>query len=81
MQIFFMNFLRNFVQCSVHVLVLCLNVKVNPENLLIGEVMGKTIYHGHGLFLQFFGFFRRLKDLFTSAYYAGNQAVKQEASL
>jgi hypothetical protein len=39
---FFMNFLRNL--CSVHVLVLCLNVKVNPENLLIGGVMGKTIY-------------------------------------
>ena len=38
-------------------------------------------YHGHGLFLQFFGFFRSVEDLFTSAYYAGNQAVKQEASL
>ena len=33
-------------------------------------------YHGHGLFLQFFGFFRSLEDLFTSAYYEGNQAVK-----
>ena len=40
-----------------------------------------TYYHGHGLFLQFFGFFRSVEDLFTSAYYAGNQAVKQEASL
>ena len=40
-----------------------------------------SIYHGHGLFLQFFGFFRSVEDLFTSAYYAGNQAVKQEASL
>ena len=39
------------------------------------------LYHGHGLFLQFFGFFRSVEDLFTSAYYAGNQAVKQEASL
>ena len=41
----------------------------------------KSFYHGHGLFLQFFGFFRSVEDLFTSAYYAGNQAVKQEASL
>ena len=40
-----------------------------------------VIYHGHGLFLQFFGFFRSVEDLFTSVYYAGNQAVKQEASL
>ena len=44
-------------------------------------LIGCCIYHGHGLFLQFFGFFRSVKDLFTSAYYAGNQAVKQEASL
>ena len=42
---------------------------------------GKIIYHGHGLFLQFFGFFQSVEDLFTSAYYAGNQAVKLEASL
>ena len=37
--------------------------------------------HGHGLFLQFFGFFRSLKDLFTSAYNTGSQAVIQEANL
>jgi hypothetical protein len=37
--------------------------------------------HGHGLFLQFFGFFRSVEDLFTSAYNTGSQAVKQEASL
>ena len=35
-----------------------------------------SFYHGHGLFLQFFGFFRPVEDLFTSAYYEGNQAVK-----
>jgi hypothetical protein len=39
------------------------------------------ICHGHGLFLQFFGFFRSVEDLFTSAYNTGSQAVKQEASL
>ena len=40
-----------------------------------------TFYHGHGLFLLFFWVFRSVKDFFTSAYYAGNHAVKQEASL
>ena len=28
-------------------------------------------YHGHGLFLQFFGFFRSVEYLFTSAYNTG----------
>jgi hypothetical protein len=41
----------------------------------------KHIYHGHGLFLQFFGFFRSVEDLFTSAYNTRSQAVKQEAYL
>ena len=44
-------------------------------------VQNNQFYHGHGLFLQFFGFFQSVEDLFTSAYYAGNQAVKLEASL
>ena len=36
--------------------------------------------HGHGLFLRFFGFFRSVEDLFTSAYNTGSQAVTQEAN-
>ena len=33
--------------------------------------------HGHG----FFGVFRSVEDLFTSAYNTGSQAVTQEANL
>ena len=35
-------------------------------------------YHGHGLFLQFFWFFRSIKDLFTSAYNTRSQAGFKE---
>ena len=53
---------------------------IGYDTLLVTPCPYHHIYYGHGLFLQFFGFFRSVEDLFTSAYYAGNQAVKQEAS-
>ena len=57
------------------------NIKLKLVWVFVCLNLKKIFYHGHGLFLQFFGVFRSVEDLFTSAYYAGNQAVKQEASL
>ena len=46
----------------------------------ITEPISKTFIMVMGYFYSFSGFSRSDQDLFTSAYYTGNQAVKQEAS-
>ena len=69
--IFYATYFKTMLTCEETDLVLAFSIFYSPKSWL-----SKSIYHGHGLFLQFFGFFRSLEDLFTSAYYEGNQAVK-----